>query len=420
MVAKTGLLPYEEVKPGFESQYTGESSAHSTAVGEIAEQEYTDDSGHVCFEWDLWALSGVRADWGPEIQHINGLQERLGPLSDDLRKVRQHISSIVQCDSGIPVTIDQVLDEIAAGRLHEQAFHAGCWMSPGIRSTQPGQPAAMQTIEDVLNGYLGGTPVDQALQQFPYARGIIQRAYQWLGPVDSLPQVRKLMMARMLLPFEFFTGRNDDHPEVEAICFGATGRGAELDREISAQAGLPPIFANYRKEYWENLSTIDDAEKKSMYAVCCAIAHGAHGLSDCHHSVFRWIERWICGIGTGQWSIPTRKENVERERLGNLLYGYVFALDKWLLTTPMQFLLLDLAHVDLGFDLKNEILRVYAYLGEERTPEKEWLSACLWYHLYNCLHHWDSHKSMLDVVGKTDTNAREWMDGQLPGSASQL
>ena len=234
MVAKTKLLPYEEVEPGFESQYTGELPTDSTAEGEIAEQEYTDDSGNVCLKWDLWALSGVAADWGPEIQYINGMQERLGPLSDELRKVRQHISSIVHCDNGIPVTIDQVLDEIAHGQLDEQAFHAGCWMSPGTRGTQPGQPEAMQTIEDLLNGYLNGTTRDQALQQFPHAQGMIQRAYEWLGPVDSLPRVRKLMMARMLLPFEFFTGRNEDHSEVSANCFGASGRGTELDEEISA------------------------------------------------------------------------------------------------------------------------------------------------------------------------------------------
>jgi hypothetical protein len=184
-------------------------------------------------------------------------------------------------------------------------------------------------------------------------------------------------------------------------------------------AGLPPIFANYRREFRENLSKIGDTEKKSMYTICCAIAHGTHDLSDCHHSTFRWIERWICGIGTGQWDIPTRKENVERERLGNLLYGYVLALDKWLLAAPMQFLLLDLGHIDLGFDPKNEILRVYAYLGEVRTREKEWLSACLWYHLYNCLHHWNSHRAMLDGAGKAGTNAREWMDGQLRDQESQ-
>jgi hypothetical protein len=48
---------------------------------------------------------------------------------------------------------------------------------------------------------------------------------------------------------------------------------------------------------------------------------------------------------------------------------------------PQQFLLLDLSYVDLGFDPKNEIVRVYAYLGKEKTPIKEWLAACLWHNL---------------------------------------
>jgi hypothetical protein len=89
---------------------------------------------------------------------------------------------------------------------------------------------------------------------------------------------------------------------------------------------------------------------------------------------------------------------VERERLGRLLFGYVLGLDQWLKGTPMQFLLLDLGHVDLGFDPKNEILRVYAYLGEERTALKEWLAACLWYLMYASLVRWDIHKDLIESV----------------------
>ena len=48
-----------------------------------------------------------------------------------------------------------------------------------------------------------------------------------------------------------------------------------------------------------------------------------------------------------------------------MLFGYALGLDKWLMRVPMQFLLLDLGHVDLGFDARNNILRVYACLGEE-------------------------------------------------------
>jgi len=96
------------------------------------------------------------------------------------------------------------------------------------------------------------------------------------------------------------------------------------------------------------------------------------------------------GIGTGEPEIPTRIKGSERKRLRQLIFGYALALDKWLLGIPMQFLLLDLGHIDLGFDSKNEILRVYAYLGEERTSVKEWLAACLWHNAcYNTTGGWE-------------------------------
>jgi len=413
MTSKDTLLPYSEILPGFEAHYTGESSSTPIAESDGTENRFTDRSGYVCFKWDLWALSGVGADWGVEIQCINGMQNRLENLSDDIRKVRNHISSLVQCDSGIPATIDQVLDEIANGQLHERAFHAGCWMSPAIRGTQPEQMESMQVIEDILQGYLTGRTQGQAQKKFPKAQGFIKRAYEWLGPLESLTQVRKLMLERNLLPFELFTGRSRDHIVVDEDCFGSDGRGAEVDREIASLAGLPPIFANYKPEFQENLSLIKDADKRKLYMFCGAIAHGTHGLSDCHHSTFRWIESWLHCIGTGHWRIPDRIEGTERERIGKLLFGYVLGLDRWLTATPMQFLLLDLGHVNLGFDPKNDILRVYAYLGEDRTDEKEWLAACLWYHLYNCLHHWNSYKTLLDRAAAPGFSIREWIDARL-------
>ena len=105
-----------------------------------------------------------------------------------------------------------------------------------------------------------------------------------------------------------------------------------------------------------------------MYEVCGAIASGVYTLSDCHHNTFRYIEGWIHGVGRGRPGIPTHKAGSDGERLGRLLFGYVLGLDRWLLGVPMQFLLLDLGHIDLGFDPKNEVLRTYAYLGDERTP----------------------------------------------------
>ena len=105
--------------------------------------------------------------------------------------------------------------------------------------------------------------------------------------------------------------------------------------------------------------------------------------------------------------------------MGHLLFGYVLGLDKWLVGIPMQFLLLDLGHIDIGFEVKNEILRVYAYLGEKRTPVKEWLAACLWHNLtYNPIDGANPagllrHKELLNLATRVGINLREWMDSIL-------
>ncbi len=150
----------------------------------------------------------------------------------------------------------------------------------------------------------------------------------------------------------------------------------------------------------------------SRDVLCCGLAHGLHTLSDCHHSTFRWIENWIHAIGTGKWDIPSRKIGTERERIGRLLFGYLLGLDKWLLDIPMQFLLLDLGHVDLGFDPKNEIVRVYAYLGDQKTPVKEWLAACLRHSLMYSpggLAWREQHKDLADCASQAGISVREWM-----------
>ena len=176
-----------------------------------------------------------------------------------------------------------------------------------------------------------------------------------------------------------------------------------------------------RTEYKETLGQIENAEKKELYQTCCAIASGIHTLSDCHHNTFRYIENWIHGIGRGRLTIATRKPGTEEKRLGRLLFGYVLGLDKWLMGIPMPFLLLDLGHIDLGFDPKNEILRVYAYLGEERTDKKEWLAACLWHNLYNSPIGGNPgglirHKKLLASATKARVSLREWMDTALKSS----
>ena len=90
----------------------------------------------------------------------------------------------------------------------------------------------------------------------------------------------------------------------------------------------------------------------------------------------------------------------------------------------MQWLLLDLGHVDLGFDPKNEVLRVYAYLGEEKTPVKEWLAASLWHNLARSLPAGlDTarryHAALLQRASEAGVGVREWMDLQLARSGAQ-
>ena len=236
-------------------------------------------------------------------------------------------------------------------------------------------------------------------------------------------------MERMLLTVDYFTKTSDTIPctswlddtqqqVVEGVVknlFKEGGQGADLDTKISEKAGLPKIHPRWNPKFQECLKSLKVPRKKELYKTCSAIASGVHTLSDCHHNTFRNIEAWIHGIGTGKLSIPTRKAGTERKRLGHSLFGYALGLDKWLLGIPLQFCLLDLGHIDLGFDPKNEILRVYAYLGEERTPVREWLAACLWHNLTYSPINGNSgglvrHKDLLDLAAQAGISAREWMD----------
>jgi hypothetical protein len=182
--------------------------------------------------------------------------------------------------------------------------------------------------------------------------------------------------------------------------------------------------------YEKNVKTITDPKKRDLYTVCTRIACGVYELSDCHHNTFRVIENQIYGIAKGRMGeVPGRSVGSERRRLGRLLFGYALALDKWLLGKPMQFLLLDLGHVDLGYNPKNEILRVYAHLGENDSAVKQWLAACLWYNLYHNPHgglkpfasRWsDGHPVILARAREVGVSARDWMDSQLERTDRKL
>jgi hypothetical protein len=438
------LVPYALTSPGFEAIYTGQKSSSSVEKTDILTTLTTDRAGNVIRKWSVfsWTFPGQEKDWDDEIRYLNEMQLQLGPLSDGIRQVRAHIASLVPCDSGFPVTVDELLAAIGRQRLEEPSFRNGCWCG-GMwwqqKTTQPSHLASMKTIHAVLTGYLAGRCRDDSLKDFPHAAGFIQRTYDWLGPLSEFTEVQRLMLQRVLLIVDYFTGTSDTVPSpfpdeaqmregaalVEDI-FGEAGRGARLDQEISEKAGLPQIHPHWNPKFQENLQSLDDPQRRELYKVCGGIASGVATLSDCHHGTFRYIESWIHGIGTGKSIIPTRQAGAERERLGRLLFGYVLGLDKWLLGVPMQFLLLDLAHLDLGFDPRNEILRVYAYLGEEKTAVKLWLAACLWHNLtYSPIDAGNPaglvrHKDLLDQAARLGVSLREWMDSLARGAGQPM
>ena len=431
---KNRLVPYEMLSPGFEAVYTGEKTFSPVEKTEIITTLTTDKEGNIIRKWPVfpWTFPGQEKDWDDEIQHISEMQTKLGPLDDDIRQIRAHIASLVPCDSGFPVTVDELLDAIGRGKLAEPSYRNGCWC-PGmwweLKTSQPHHMESMNSIYAILTGYLEGKSRADLSKNFPQAEGFIDHTYQWLGQASKLTELQRLMMERMLLIVEYFTKTSDtipcpswmDEAQIQAgeragkNLFEEGGQGAKLDAQISEKAGLPKIHPRWNPKFQETLQSLEDPNKKEMYKTCSAIASGVHTLSDCHHNTFRNIEAWVHGIGRGRLDISTRKSGAERRRLGHLLFGYVMGLDKWLLGLPMPLVLLDLGHRDLGFDPKNEVLRVYAYLGEERTPVKEWLAACLWHNLaYNPIDVNPAglvrHRDLLERAAQVGISTREWMD----------
>jgi hypothetical protein len=422
MADQEKLVPYDLVMPGWEGVYTGEKSD--------SPDDSTDDEGNVIARWSTWPFADYGADWtqwDDEIQHINRIQEALGPLSDEVRQIRIHIGGLVLCDSGVPVSVDELLRTIGAGRLPKKPFKVGCLPGGQGETTQPRHAESMRIIESVLRGYLAGELEERFIREFPHAAGFVRRTYDWLGPSQDLTELQNLLLQRMLLPFEYFTrssfGDYDLAMQAGEICFGDDGVGAELDRRVCELANLPEIQRLRYGMYEKNLETIEDAEKRDLYTVCTRIACGVYELSDCHHNTFRVIENQIYGIAKGRMGgIQGRSAGAERTRLGQILFGYALALDRWLLGQPMQFLLLDLGHVDLGFDPKNEILRVYAYLGEDRAAVKQWLAASLWCNIYHnpqgglmpdASEESSAHLQILTRAKELRISARDWMDSQL-------
>jgi hypothetical protein len=417
-------VQYETLSPGYEAVSVSDPGAYTP--GTDGEGPFDIDLATTegpTVKWTTWpmTLEHGRVPWTDEIRVLNEMQSKLGTLGMETRRLRAHIGSLVPCDSGFPVTVDELLSALGRGRLYKKTFHNGCW-APSVwweeRTTQPGQQAAMLAIEDIVRGYVSGVRRSELTDRYPQAGQFIARTCDWLGPAEQLSPVQHLMIERFLLPFEYFTRRTHDWNPVYQECFGEDGRGQEIDTEITRLAGLPRIRWNNSEEFKTAHSSIEGERKKNLYEVCGALAISLHTLSDCHHSSFRYVETWLHGIGRGKLQIPGRSAGTERRRLGRLLFGYALALDRWLQGVSMQWLLMDLGHVDLGFDPKNEILRVYAYLGERRSPTREWLTACLW---YNIARSWpagldcgrSNHPELLATAEASGIVVNEWMSAKL-------
>jgi hypothetical protein len=100
------------------------------------------------------------------------MQSKLGPLTDGIRRVRAHITSLIPCDSGLPVTVDEILFAIARGELDRASFRNGClWtaMAPRMKTSQPRQAESVRTIGAVLNAYLAGESRADVTKSHPEA-----------------------------------------------------------------------------------------------------------------------------------------------------------------------------------------------------------------------------------------------------------
>ena len=214
---KERLVPYDMVSPGFEAIYTGRKASSEGEKVEIITTVIADETGNEIRKWPVvsWTFPGEEKNWDEEIKYINDMQSKLGALDDSTRRIRAHIASLVPCDSGFPITVDELLDAIGKGKLDEPSFRNGCWCS-GMwwwqKTTQPLHMKSMKTINTILKGYLTGEPKEDFVEQFPGAARFISRTYAWLGPAMKLTEVQKLMMERMLLTIEYFSKTSDTVP----------------------------------------------------------------------------------------------------------------------------------------------------------------------------------------------------------------
>jgi hypothetical protein len=215
---KDTLVPYDQVPPGFEAMYTGETSSTPVRESQMTSTLYSDEDGNLIsrgctFPWFFPNEEGhwKEDEWDDTVKHLNQMQSKLGPLTDNIRLLRCHITSLIPCDSGLPITVDEILFAIARGKLERSSFKNGCMCGTvgcQLKTSQPGQAESHRTIHAVLNAYLAGEPREDAIEAHPEATGFIERSYQWLGAVADLSKVQRKMLDRVLLTIDLLTRAN--------------------------------------------------------------------------------------------------------------------------------------------------------------------------------------------------------------------
>ena len=267
---KKSLVTYEMVTAGFEAIYTGKKAQSQGERIDIITTLTSDEAGNEIRKWPVvpWTWPGKEGDWDEEIKYINNMQGKLGVLDSSHRQIRAHIASLVPCDSGLPVTVDELLNAIGQGKLGEPSFRNGCWCS-GMwweqKTTQPFHMKSMRTIYTILKGYLAGKGREVFIKKFSGGESFINRTYEWLGPVEGLTEVQKLMMKRMFLTIDFFTKSSDAvssfqfsdvsrRQEAELLVkdiFQEGGRGADLDVKISKKAVENLLRFLVKSKFWK-------------------------------------------------------------------------------------------------------------------------------------------------------------------------
>jgi hypothetical protein len=137
---KDELVPYNQVSPGFEAVYTGETSATPVQESVMVSTRYSDEDGNLINRWCTipWIFPDEKGQW-PEgkwddtVKHIHEMQSKLGPLTDGIRRIRAHITSLIPCDSGLPVTVDEILFAIARGELERASSVTDACVQPWPR-----------------------------------------------------------------------------------------------------------------------------------------------------------------------------------------------------------------------------------------------------------------------------------------------